>query len=346
MRPTSLKIGVIGADHVHVFGMLQGMLAEGAVCKGYWTGSEPDALDQVTLNFGDIPRVEDRRALLDDPEIALVLVAAEPSARARLSIEAMRYGKDVMSDKPGCLTLEDLAELRRAADETGRIWSVNFSERCQVRAMAKAADLVSRGEIGDVVQTVGLGPHRLNRHLRKSWFFDPSRQGGILADIGSHQIDHFLFFTGSTSASVVASSVGNFNNTDLPRFQDWGEVLLRGNHGVGYSRVDWLTPDSADNWGDSRLVIQGTQGTLEVRKYVDVGGRPGPDHLFIVKDGRSERVECSNAHLTYFRDLAEDVEARSDKAMRRGHALLATELAIKAQMQAKAISLPRAPESG
>jgi predicted dehydrogenase len=326
-----LTIGIVGADHMHIFGMLAGMRSAGAVCKGYWTERTPDVLDEAALNFGDIPRVEDRRRLLEDPAIDLILVAAIPADRARLSIEAMSYGKDVMCDKPGCIRLEDVAALRRTVEETGRIWSVNFSERYQVPGMLKAAEMVGEGAIGKVIQTVGLGPHRLNRHLRQPWFFDPRRQGGILVDIGAHQIDHFLAFTGSTEAEIVSSSVGNFTNTDLSEFTDWGEVLLRGKSATGYIRIDWLTPNSADNWGDSRFFIQGTEGTLEVRKYVDVGGRAGPDHLFWVRDGKSDHVDCGETRPRYFADLTFDVRNRTQPASTQHHSLTVTELAIRAQ---------------
>lgn len=343
MDAKPLTIGIIGTDHMHIFGMLAGMRSAGAVCKGYWTEQSPNVLDEEQLNFGEIPRVADRRALLDDPQIDLILVAAIPADRARLSTEAMRHGKDVMCDKPGCVSLEDLAALRQAVKETGRIWSVNFSERHQVPAMVKAADMVAEGAVGQVIQTIGLGPHRLNRHLRQPWFFDPRRQGGILVDIGAHQIDHFLAFTGATAAEIVSSAVGNFTNTDLPDFADWGEVLLRGAAGAtGYIRIDWLTPNSAPNWGDSRFFVQGTEGTLEVRKYVDVGGRPGGDHLFWVRDGKSDHVDCGGIRPRYFEDLTLDVRNRTETASTQHHSFIVTELAIQAQARAERLQLKSA----
>jgi len=331
---SDLKLAVIGIDHRHIFGQLAGMLDLGCTCKGWWTEGEPQPVEGFVKRFPDIPRVADRRELLDDPDIDLVLIADIPARRAGRAIEAMRAGKDVMTDKPGCTTLEQLDEIRKVVAETGRIWSIDFSERFEVPAVGKAAELVREGLIGDVVQTVGLGPHRLNRPTRPDWFFECDRYGGVLCDIASHQIDQFLFFTGSDDAEIVASSVGNFANPGDPGLEDFGEILLRSDKGQGYIRVDWYTPDALPTWGDGRLTILGTKGTIELRKYVDIAGRPGTDHVFLVNGERYEHIDGSAAPLTYFRDLANDIRDRTETAMSQAHCFKVMELALKAQAQA------------
>lgn len=331
---TQLTVGVIGLDHRHIYGQLQGMLDVGATCKGWWTEGDPQPVEGFVKRFPDVPRVADRRTLLDDPEIDLILLADIPVRRADRAIEAMRAGKDVMTDKPGCTTLDQLAAIKQAVAETGRIWSIDFSERFEVPANQKAAELVADGAVGQVIQTVGLGPHRLNRPTRPDWFFDEAAYGGILCDIASHQIDQFLFFTGSDDAEIVASSVGNFAHPDDPGLQDFGEVLLRSDRGNGYIRVDWYTPDALPTWGDGRLTILGTEGTIEMRKYVDVCGRDGTDHVFLVNGGRCEYFDASGEKLTYFERLAADVRDRTETAMSQTHCFKVMELALKAQAQA------------
>ena len=331
---TDLTVGVIGVDHRHIYGQLQGMLDTGATCKGWWTEGDPQPVEGFHKRFPDVPRLADRHALLDDPEIDLILLADIPARRADRAIEAMRAGKDVMTDKPGCTTLEQLNAIKVAVAETGRIWSIDFSERFEVPANRKAAELVAEGAIGDVVQTVGLGPHRLNRATRPDWFFEEDQYGGVICDIASHQIDQFLFFTGSDDAEIVASSVGNFANPDDPGLQDYGEVLLRSDRGQGYIRVDWYTPDALPTWGDGRLTILGTEGTIELRKYVDICGRDGTDHVFLVNGERYEYFDASGETLTYFEQLAADVRHRTETAMTQAHSFKVMELALKAQAQA------------
>ena len=331
---SDLKLAVIGVDHRHIFGQLAGMLELGCTCKGWWTEGDPQPVEGFVKRFPDIPRVADRRELLDDPEIDLVLLADIPARRAERAIEAMRAGKDVMTDKPGCTTLEQLDAIRAAVAETGRIWSIDFSERFEVPAVGKAAELVREGAIGKVVQTVGLGPHRLNRPTRPDWFFERDAYGGVLCDIASHQIDQFLFFTGSDDAEIVASSVGNFAHPGDPGLEDFGEILLRSDKGQGYIRVDWYTPDALPTWGDGRLTILGTEGTIELRKYVDITGREGTDHVFLVNGERCEHIDGSKTPLTYFRDLANDIRDRTETAMSQAHCFKVMELALKAQARA------------
>ena len=330
----TLTLGIIGLDHRHIYGQVAHMLSLGCVCKGWWTEGNPQPLNGFMKRFPEIPRVSDYHALLDDPEIDMILLADIPVRRAGRAIEAMRAGKDVMTDKPGCTTLEQLEAIRLCISETGRIWSIDFSERFEVPAATRAAELISGGAIGRVVQTVGLGPHRLNRHLRPNWFFDETAYGGILTDIGSHQVEQFLFFTGSDSAEVVASSVGNFGNPNDPGLQDFGEILLRSENSQGYIRVDWYTPDALPNWGDGRLTILGTKGYIELRKYIDVAGRGGTDHLFLVNDTRCEHIDAANASLPYFSRLVSDVHNRTETAMSQTHCLKAMKLALQAQAQA------------
>ena len=328
---SELSLAVIGVDHRHICGQLAGMLAAGCRCVGWWTRGDPHPVDGFVKRFPDVPRVDDRRRLLEDPDIDLVLIADIPVRRADRAIEAMRAGKDVMTDKPGCTTLDQLDELRRTVAETGRVWSVDFSERFETAASIKATELVRDGAIGRVVQTIGLGPHRLNRPTRPDWFFDRTQYGGILCDIASHQIDQFLFYTVSDDAQIVSSSVGNFANPDDPGLEDFGEVLIRSERGQGYIRVDWYTPDALPTWGDGRLTIVGTEGTIELRKYVDIAGRPGTDHLFLVNGTVCEHIDASNEKLTYFDNLAADVRDRTETAMSQAHCFKATELAIQAQ---------------
>ena len=329
-----MRFAAIGLDHAHIVDHVRGLRAAGADCAGY----DPETTDSGVLasfreEFPDIPAVP-REALLDDDSIAVICTAAVPRDRVPLAIEAMRRGKDMMVDKPGCVSFGQLEDIRRAVAETGRIFSVCFSERHCVPAAVLAGKMVADGAIGEVVQTVGLGPHRLKRPARPAWFFERAAYGGILNDIASHQIDQFLFYTGSTTAEVVASSVGNFANPADAEFEDFGELLMRSGTASGFMRVDWYTPDSLPVWGDGRLTILGTKGYIELRKYIDIAGRPGGNHLFIA-DGRETRhVDAGSEPLDYFTRFIADVRDRTETAMTQHHVFETTRLALEAQRRA------------
>ena len=282
-----------------------------------------------------MPRVDHWQALLDDPSIDLIVISCIPRYRAAHAIAAMAAGKDVMTDKPGCTTMAQLDAIMAMQAKTGRIWSVDFSERFEVPAVTRAAELVAQGAIGRVVQTVGLGPHRLNRATRPDWFFDRAAYGGILTDIASHQIDQFLFFTGAKDAQITVASVANIAHPDDPGLQDFGEIALGAPEGRGYISVDWFTPDALPTWGDGRLTILGTEGYIELRKYVDVGGRPGTDHLVLVNGDRCEMIDASDAGLPYFARIIADIRDRTETAMPQEHAFTVMRLALQAQAMAE-----------
>jgi predicted dehydrogenase len=331
----TLRFAAIGIDHRHVYGMAANLIDAGARFAGWWTEGHPGTEPGFLERFPDVPRAPSAEALLEDPTIGLILLSGIPRDRAGWAVRAMEAGKDVMSDKPGCTTMAQLDAIRATVAATGRIWSVDFSERFDVPAVTRAAELVAEGAIGRVIQTVGLGPHRLNRATRPDWFFDRDAYGGILTDIASHQIDQFLYFTGSTEAEVTLASVANYANPDDPGLQDFGEIALRSPQGHGYIRVDWYTPDALPTWGDGRLTILGTEGYIELRKYVDVG-HEGTDHLILVNATRCERIDASGAGLPYFARVLADIRDRTETAMPQAHAFTVCELALRAQAMAEA----------
>jgi predicted dehydrogenase len=332
-----LRFAAIGIDHRHAYDQVQSLIDVGAVCVGYWTQGTPKTLEGFVKRFPHIPRVANRRALLDDRSIELVTCAAIPRDRAAHAIEAMRAGKDFMADKPGVITSGQLDEVRRVQRDTGRIFTVNFTERFEVRAVTRALELVRSGAIGDVVQTVGLGPHRLNRDLRDPWFFDKAQYGGILVDIASHQIDQFLAFTGADDATILFSRAGNVAHPADAGFEDFGEMVIGAGRASGYVRVDWFTPDGLSTWGDGRLFVTGTTGSIELRKYVDVAGRPGKDHLFLVDARGARHIDCSDAALPYYANLRRDIAQRTETAMPQAHCYKVCELALAAQASARPV---------
>jgi predicted dehydrogenase len=179
----------------------------------------------------------------------------------------------------------------------------------------------------------------MNIKSRPHWFFDTSYYGGILCDIASHDADQFLFFTGSTQAEVVASQVGNVHHPQYPKFEDFGDMMLRGNSGTGYIRVDWFTPDGLASWGDGRLTVLGTDGFMEVRKNIDIAGRPGESHLFLVDQKETRYIDCSKQNLPYGQQLVSDVLNRTETAMPQAHCFLAMELVLKAQKQSQRLQI-------
>jgi predicted dehydrogenase len=333
-------------SHDHVYGMI------GAIQRGGGTlvaayGQEPDKLTIFTKRFPDVKMVKSEDEILNDKSIQLVLSSAIASQRAPLGVRAMEHGKDYLSDKPGITTLEQLAAVRKTIAETHRIYGIMYSERLEVKAAVKAGELIQAGAIGRVIQTINIAPHQITQKHgdagggtgRPEWFWNPDLYGGILCDIGSHQVDQFLYYTGSTEAEVVASQIANVNHPDHPRFQDFGDMMLRGDRGLGYVRLDWFTPDGLGTWGDGRLFVLGTEGYIEVRKYTDVAVKKSGNNLFIVDQKEARYIDCNNLTLPFGPQFVADIVNRTHVAQDQAQCLLAAELVIKAQRNAQIVHL-------
>ena len=336
----SIRFSVIGMNHGHIYSQTNALIRGGGKLVSCYA-KEPELLQAFIKRFPDAKQAKSEKEILEDNTIQLIVSAGIPIDRAPLGIQAMKHGKDYMSDKPGIITLDQLAEVRKVQKETNRIYSIMYSERFENRATVKAGEFVKAGAIGNVIQTIGLGPHRMNIKSRPDWFFDKDKFGGIICDIASHQFDQFLFFTGSTQAEVLSSQVGNVHYPQYPKFEDFGDVQLRGNGGAGYVRVDWFTPGGLNTWGDGRLTILGTEGFIELRKYTDLGGREGSNHLFLVDGKETKYVDCKEVEMPYGAQLVNDVVNRTETAMTQDHCFLATELALKAQQNAKWLDLKK-----
>ena len=328
-----MRFAAVGLNHDHISGQTRMLLAAGAELASYYA-PEAELAAVFAASFPGVPRARSLDEVLDDASIQIVASAAIPDQRAELAIAAMRHGKDVLMDKPGCTTLDQLDALRRVQRETGRHFVIFFGEHVASRATVRAGELVAAGAIGRVVQTVGLGPHRANLARRPAWFFRRQQYGGILTDIASHQVEQFLFFTGSERAEVASSHVGNFAHPEHPELEDYGDMLLRGDGGLGSIRVDWYTPDGLPSWGDGRLFVLGTDGFIEVRKSCDLAGREGGDHVFLVDQHGTQYIDCRSAPLPFGSLFLADVRERTEQALPQARCFLAMQLALEAEARA------------
>jgi predicted dehydrogenase len=329
-----IKFSAIGLDHAHIYGMTRAIQRGGGELVSFYS-KDPAQIAQYRKEFGDVKLAASEDEIIADKSVQLVIGAPIPDLRAPLGIRVMKAGKDYLGDKPAITSLEQLAEVRKAIKETKRIFAIMYSERLEVRSAVHAGELIQQGAIGKVIQTVNLAPHRMNIPSRPEWFFDKARYGGILTDIGSHQADQFLYYTGSTQAHVVAAQTGNVAYPQYPKFEDFGDMIATGNGGTGYIRVDWFTPDGLDTWGDGRLFILGTEGYIELRKYTNVAsGLKGGNHLYIVDKKQARYIDCNKVPLPFGPQFVRDIVERTAVAQDQEQCLLATELVLKAQNMA------------
>ena len=329
------RFAAIGLDHGHIYGMSNGLIEAGA--EAAWVyDPDPSKVEAYANLVPDVMVAASEEQILSDNSIQLVAGACIPSERFDLGLRVMDAGKDYFADKPPLTTLSQLEQAKEKVRETGQKYAVNYSERIHVEAAVYAGDLIRDGAIGDVVQVVNLAPHRMNPESRPDWFFDNSKYGGILCDIGSHQIEQFLTYAGAKDAQVLHSKVGNYTMPEYPNFEDFGDATLLADNGATmYFRVDWFNPAALPVWGDGRTFILGTKGYIELRKYIDVGRDSQSDHVYLVNDEVEQHIPVyGNVGFPFFGQLILDCLNRTENAMTQEHAFKTIELGIKAQMQA------------
>ncbi len=344
--PDTVNFAVCGMSHDHIYGMVDAITRGGGKLVAAY-GSEPNKVAHFTKRYPGVKMVTSEDAILEDKSVQLVLSSAIASERAPLGVRAMKRGKDFLSDKPGITTLDQLAAVRKTIAETNKIYGIMYSELLEVKGAIKAGELVQAGAIGSVIQTINIAPHQIVQNggtgggadPRPDWFWKPELYGGILCDIGSHQVEQFLYYTRSTQAEIVESQIANLKHPEHPDFQDFGDMVLRGNKGFGYVRLDWFTPDGLGTWGDGRLFILGTQGYIEVRKYANVGVEKKGNNLFLVDAKQQRFIDCNNVTLPFGRQFVSDVVHRTHTAQDQTQALLAAELVITAQKNAKRVKI-------
>jgi predicted dehydrogenase len=332
------RVGVIGLDHGHIFGMCNGLVEAGADLAGGYD-PDPEKMENFRKTFPDVNAVSSEEAILEDPTVHLVAGAAVPSDRCGLGLRVMEHGKDYFCDKPPFTTLDQIASARKKISETNQKYAVYYSERLHVEAAVFTETLIADGAIGRVVQVIGMGPHRISLPQRPDWFFRKEKYGGILVDIGCHQIEQFLFYSGAKDARVLASKVANYKFKQYPEMEDFGDATLVADNGAtNYFRVDWLTPDGLGVWGDGRTFVLGTDGYIEMRKYIDVARSKDGDQVFLV-DHKGERQFSVTGRVgfPFFGALILDCLNRTTKAYSQEMFFKAAELAVIAEQTATLI---------
>lgn len=339
VKPGEFVFSAVALDHGHIYGICNGLTEAGGTLK-YVYDPDPTKVASFLKAFPQATAAVSEEQVLADKETRLVASAAITNLRCALGIRVMEAGKDYITDKAPLTTLEQLVAAKEAVMHTGKKYMVYYSERLHVEGAVFAGQLIEQGAIGEVVQVIGLGPHRLSASSRPQWFFIKENYGGILCDIGSHQIEQYLYYSGAKDATVVSSQIANYANPEYPELDDFGDAMLLGDNGTSnYFRVDWFTPDGLGTWGDGRTLILGTKGYIEQRKYIDVAtGRKGGNHVILVNGTEETHFDVTDqVGYPYFGQLILDCLNRTENAMTQEHAFKAAELCVRAQLQARKI---------
>lgn len=335
VKEGEFAFSVCGLDHGHIFGMVNGLLEAGAkLCRVYDPDNEK--VQDFVKSYPQAVPAQSEKDVLEDSSVSLIASAVKPCLRADFAVRTMKSGKHVFVDKPGFLTFEELESIRDTRDRTGKKFYIYFSERIHVEGSICAEELCRSGAVGKILNITILAPHRLNPKTRPDWFWEKKQNGSIIQDIGCHQIEQFLTFSGSRTAIVARSSMANWNNPEHENFYDYGDCYLVGDNGATcFFKVDWFTPDGMGAWGDGRLFITGTKGCIEVRKYLDVAQSPESDHVYFTDAEGEHLIKAKGKYgFDYFGKIIRDCIDGTDSAIDPEITFEAMKIAIEAAGQA------------
>ncbi|MDF7825639.1 Gfo/Idh/MocA family oxidoreductase [Pontiellaceae bacterium B12227] len=339
VEPGEFNFAAAFLDHGHIYGQTNGLIDAGGTLNWVYD-PDPEKVSVFVEKYPDVQVASSYDQILNDESVQMVTAAAIPNKRAAIGFDCLRSGKDYFTDKSPFTTMEQLETARALVAETGKKYMVYYSERLHNEGGMAAGKLIAEGAVGRVLQVINIAPHRLAKATRPDWFFDKEQYGGILTDIGSHQFEQFLSYTGAQDATINFARVENFNNPDKPGLEDFGEASLTADNGASfYCRLDWFTPDGSASWGDGRTFVVGTEGTMEVRKYMDVAREAPASKIFLVNGTEEQEIQClENTGFPFFGDLILDSLNRTENAMTQAHAFKAAELSLQAQAMADSSS--------
>lgn len=302
MRPMSqpsIHLGIIGsgrAGMIHARNFAR--LVPGA---GVAAVSDPlaETRKAAAEELGGVSDYADYRALLDDPKVQAVLIAAPTALHCEIAVAAAERGKHVFCEKPMAMNPAECDRMIAAADKAGIVLQIGFMRRFD-EGFRAAHERVLAGEIGDVVlvKSCTHGPT-----YPKPWMFDLAQSNGPLAEVCSHDIDTLRWFSGSEFAEVYAIA-GNYRTPEArashPDFYD--QVLLSARFANG-SQGSITGAQGVQYAYDSRVEIVGTHG------LISIGGLNAGTAVICTRD-KELRQPSIVSWMGLYRDayLAEDCE--------------------------------------
>ena len=291
-----IKIAMAGLAHGHGIAFLDSALKfDGVSVVGFYDDENPLSAQEASKTF-NAPVYNDLDELLQKSGANTLLTAAINSSKADIIVKAVEAGLHIISDKPLVTKMDDLNRITDALEKNKNVkLYLMLSERYSP-VLVTTKNLIDAGEIGQVVNIINMRPHRLRPQGRPAWMFDSKQYGGILNDIGVHDIDIAVWLSGCEVDKILAASVSNKRFNEFDDFDDNGEAMLRLKNGcIVFILESWLTPEKYPHHGEMKFIVHGTKGQITVD--------PQNKKVTIYSDSKKQHnVKVKNPAETYVSD--------------------------------------------
>jgi len=328
-----LRLGIIGLRHPHIMSLKSNVEATGQAAIVAVAEDEPRLRNKAAELGGQL--YADYREMLDREKLDAVGVCPVNREKGSVVAECLDRGLHVIVDKPLLTSLDDLEAVRSAWRSSGKLLLCMLTLRYEPACLALRY-LIEEGTLGEPVALIATGPHRLNLPSRYPWMLRDDLCGGIVVDLGCHYLDAMRWYSG-LECRALAAVHGNKRFRQLEGFTDFAQVQMRLDGGAAATvQVDWLTPDAAPYWGDTRIMVTGTKGTAEVRSAAE------QQVIVTTLDRPPFTLELPRRGLSVGEDFLRAVIEERQTALSTEDCLEATRLTILARQAAETGDVVRA----
>ena len=259
--------GFMGHEHEKMLTKMDGIRVVGI------SDIDPKQLEDVQEG---IKRYASNDELMHDPEVDVVLIAANNNQHYDLVVQAAKAGKDIICEKPVAMTTEELDGMLAVTKECGVKFTVHHQRRLDpdFRTMKAVFDQGSLGK----VYSIKSGLYGFNGNMH-DWHVYKKEGGGMLYDWGVHLLDQILWMMPGAKIKSVYADLRNVINFEV---DDYFKILMRFDNDI-MAEVElgtyYLTDKMHDKWFERHWMIGGNQGSAYVDGFEPEGKIVRTTHL-------------------------------------------------------------------
>lgn len=259
-----IRIGIIGhgfMGHEHETMLTQ---LDGYRLVGF-SDLDPSQLEDVKPG---LKRYGSNEELIHDPEVQVVLIAANNNQHNKLVRQAAEAGKDIICEKPVAMSLAELDDMERVTREHGVKFTVHHQRRFDPD-FRTAKEVYDEGSLGDVY-TIKSSLYGFNGNMH-DWHVYISEGGGMLYDWGVHLLDQILWMMPGAKITSVYADVRNVINFEV---DDYFKIIMRfDNHVTAEVELGtyYLTDKAQDKWFERHWFLGGNKGSAYIDGFAPEG---------------------------------------------------------------------------
>lgn len=200
-----MKVAVIGCGTIANNAHIPAYMANPEAEIKYFCDIIPEKAEAAVKKYGCGTAVVDYKDVLKDPEIEAISVCTYNNTHAKIAIDALRAGKNVLCEKPASFVFDEVIEMQKAQHETGKVLNIGVVNRFNYN-VNKMKELIDSGELGEIYHVyVSFRNHRSIPGLGGGFTDNTVAGGGVTIDWGVHFFDIVMYCCGEPKVNTVSA---------------------------------------------------------------------------------------------------------------------------------------------